>query len=162
MKLSAKLPPDDIGARVGRSENIRGDRYGEIFLIGGSRITGKLIAGIYNTTGLNSPTGTGDSCPQAMLDKVDVDLLKKQYHVLGAFKNAPRLWCLDWAEVMVGAERDFGGLKARWLMWLELPKGMRKHERIAYKPMTGKRDTQLGINSGSPAFILDDPKATHG
>jgi hypothetical protein len=34
---------------------------------------------------------------------------------------------------------------------------MRKHESVAYKPITGKRDTQLGISKGSPAFLLDDP-----
>ena len=58
---------------------------------------------------------------------------------------------------MVGGERDFSGLKARWVMWLDVPKEMRKHESVAYKPISGKRDTQLGINTGSPAFLLDDP-----
>jgi len=42
-------------------------------------------------------------------------------------------------------------------MWLAVPKEFRKHESVAYKTMTGKRDTQFGINAGSPAFILDDP-----
>ena len=54
-------------------------------------------------------------------------------------------------------ERDFNGLKARWVTWLDVPKEMRKHESVAYKPIDGKRDTQLGINAGSPAFLLDDP-----
>ncbi len=93
-----------------------------------------------------------------MLDKVDLDVLKEQYEVISAFKNGPRLWCLDWVEVMVGVERDFNGLKARWVMWLDVPKEMRKHESVAYKPISGKRDTHLGINKGSPAFILDDPE----
>jgi hypothetical protein len=86
-----------------------------------------------------------------------VDALKEEYDLLGAFKNGPRLWTLDWVEVMVGGERDFAGLKARWVMWLDVPKEMRKHESVAYKPISGKRDTQLGINKGSPAFLLDDP-----
>ncbi len=59
---------------------------------------------------------------------------------------------------MVGKERDFNGLKARWVMWLDVPEEMRKHESVAYKTISGKRDTQLGINKGSPAFILDDPE----
>ena len=92
-----------------------------------------------------------------MLDKVDVDVLKEEYDLISAFKNGPRLWCLDWVEVMVGGERDFNGLKARWVMWLDVPKEMRKHESVAYKSIAGKRDTQLGINQGSPVFILDDP-----
>ncbi len=40
---------------------------------------------------------------------------------------------------------------------LEVPKEMRHHEAVAYKQIHGKRDTHLGINAGSPAFILDDP-----
>ena len=158
MKLSAKLPHDDVGASLVRFENVRGQRYSEIFLIGGHAITGKLVAGVYNTVGLNNPTGTGDSCPQAVLNRVDVDSLTGQYDVLSAVKNGPRLWCLDWVEVLVGVERDFNGLKARWVMWLDVPKEMRKHESLAYKPIGGRRDTQLGIDKGSPAFILDDPE----
>ena len=42
-------------------------------------------------------------------------------------------------------------------MWLDVPKEMRKHESVAYKQISGKRDTQLGISKGSPAFLLDDP-----
>jgi hypothetical protein len=155
--LSAKLPQDDEGAQLMRFEHIRGQRYTEIFLIGGHPIIRDINAGIYNTIGLNDPDGTGDTTPQAVLDKVDVDALKAEYDVLGGYKNGPRLWCLDWAEVMVGAERDFMGLKARWVMWLDVPKEFRKHESVAYKQITGKRDTQLGIDAGSPAFLLDDP-----
>jgi len=157
VKLSAKLPQDDQGAKQMRFEGVRGQRYTEIFLIGGHAITHHLVGGVYNTIGMNDLAGTGDTCPQQVLDKVDADELKQQYDVLGAFKNGPRLWCLDWAEVMVGGERDFSGLKARWVMWLDVPKEMRTHESVAYKPISGKRDTQLGINKGSPAFLLDDP-----
>ena len=155
--VSAKLPQDDTGAKLMRFENVSGQRYTEIFLIGGHAIIRDINAGVYNTIGLNDPNGTGDTCPQAVLDQVDVDALKKQYDILGAFKNGPRLWTLDWVEVMVGGERDFNGLKARWVMWLDVPKEMRKHESVAYKTIHGKRDTQLGINRGSPVFLLDDP-----
>jgi len=155
--LSAKLPHDDANAKLMRFDNICGQRYTEIFLIGGHPIIRDINAGIYNTIGLNDPDGTGDTTPQAVLDQVDVDALTRQYDALGAFKNGPRLWCLDWVEVMVGEERDFMGLKARWVMWLDVPKEFRKHQSVAYKTMTGKRDTQFGINKGSPAFMLDDP-----
>ena len=155
--LSAKLPHDDAGAKLMRFDDICGQRYTEIFLIGGHAIIHDINAGIYNTIGLNDPDGTGDTTPQAVLDQVDLDALTSQYDVLGAFRNGPRLWTLDWAEVMVGEERDFMGLKARWVMWLDVPKEFRKHESVAYKPITGKRDTQFGINMGSQAFILDDP-----
>ena len=150
MRLSAKLPHDDEGAELMRFEDIRGQRYTEIFLIGGHAIIHDINAGIYNTVGLNDPGGTGDTTPQAVLDQVDVDALTQQYDVLGAFKNGPRLWCLDWVEVMVGKERDFMGLQARWVMWLDVPKEFRKHESVAYKTITGRRDTQFGINSRTP------------
>src|SRR6266581_4685727 len=155
MKLFAKLPHDDAEAKLMRFEDVRGQRYTEIFLIGGNVM--KLVGGIYNTIGLNSRNGSGDTCPQEVLDKVDVDAMKQRYNVISVFKNGPRLWCVDWVEVMVGGERDFNGLKGRWVMWLDVPKEMRKHESVAYKPISGKRDTQLGISKGSPAFLLDDP-----
>lgn len=157
MKLSAKLPQDDQGAQLKRFEGVRGQRYTEIILIGGHAITHHLVGGVYNTIGMNDPAGTGDTCPQDVLDKVDAEDVKARCDVLGAFKNGPRLWTLDWVEANVGGERDFSGLEARWVMWLDVPKEMRKHESVAYKPITGKRDTQLGINKGSPAFLLDDP-----
>ncbi len=102
MKLMAKLPHDDTDAQLMRFENVRGDRYTEIFIIGGNALTRKLVGGVYNTIGLNSPDGTGDTCPQEILDGVDVEDLTKEYHAISAFKNGPRLWCLDWVEVMVG------------------------------------------------------------
>ena len=72
-------------------------------------------------------------------------------------RNGPRLWCLDWIEVPVGVERDFNGLRARWVTWLDVPDEMRKHESVAYKSISVKRDTQFGIDAGSPVFLLDDP-----
>ena len=155
--LSVKLPQDDTGAKLMRFEGIRGQRYTEIFLIDADQSTGQLIGGIYNTVGLNDPDGTGDTTPQAVLDRIDVNALKEQYAVLGAFKNGPRLWCLDWAEVMVGKDRDFTGLDTRWVMWLNVPRELVTHESVAYKAVTGKRDTRLGVNAGSPVFLLDDP-----
>lgn len=154
----ASLPQDDAGAKLMRFDGVSGNRYTEIFLIGGNAITGNLVGGVYNTIGLNSPTGTGDSSPQAVLDKVDVNALKKEYDVLRVYKNGPRLWTLDWVEAMVAKERDFNGLKARWVMWLDVPKELRTGESVAYKHIAGKRDTQLGINKDSRVYILDDPE----
>ncbi|HEX2551102.1 MAG TPA: hypothetical protein VHK64_05875 [Nocardioidaceae bacterium] len=156
MKLSTKLPQDDTDATLMRFDHVRRERYTEIFLIAPAD-TGELVGAIYNTIGLNSASSPGDTSPQALLDKVDLQAIAHQYGVTGAFKNGPRLWCLDWIEIMVGRERDFNGLKARWVMWLDVPKNMGEQERLAYTPITGKRDTHFGIDKGSPAFILDDP-----
>ena len=78
MKLiSAKLPHDDANAQLMRFDNIRGQRYTEIFLIGGHPIIQDINAGIYNTIGLNDPRGAGDTTPQAVLEQVDVDELAR-------------------------------------------------------------------------------------
>ena len=157
---SKSLPQDNAGATLKRFDNVRTQRYTEIFLIGGNPITKNLEGGVYNTLGLNSATGTGDSSPQALLDKVDVEALKKQYDVLGVFKNGPRLWTLDWIEAKIGAERDFNGLKARWVNWLEVPKGVDLHKQggAAYENITVKRDTKFGFNKGTRIYVLDDPE----
>ncbi len=154
-EASAKLPKDDVGAEKMRFEGVRPAVHGDLHHRGKPD---HLVGGVYNTVGLNEPDGTGDTSPQEILDGVDVDALKEEYHAMGAFKNGPRLWTLDWVEVMVGEERDFNGLKARWVTWLDVPEEMRKHEAVAYKVISVKRDTQFGINAGSPAFLLDDPE----
>ena len=69
VKLRAKLPKDDAGAQLMRFEGVRGQRYTEIFIIGGNVM--HLVGGVYNTIGLNESNGTGDSCPQAVLDKIN-------------------------------------------------------------------------------------------
>ena len=45
-----------------------------------------------------------------MWAKVDPEVLKKQYDVLGVFRNGPRFWMYDWIELPVGAQRDFNGV----------------------------------------------------
>lgn len=157
MTTSVTLPSDDVGATLKRKDGIRGRRYGEIILIGTDPATRRQVGSVYNTTGLNDPTGTGDSCPQELWDRIDVQVLTKEYNALGTVKNGPRLWCLDWIEGMTGAERDFAGLKAHWGMWLDVTEQMRQQSASAYAPATGRRDTQMGVYAGSPAFILDDP-----
>jgi hypothetical protein len=57
--LSAELPQDDVDAKLIRFDNIRGQRYTEIFLIGGHAIIHDINAGIYNTIGLNDPAEPG-------------------------------------------------------------------------------------------------------
>ena len=154
----AKLPEDDAGAKLMRFENLRDTRYGEVFLIGGNAITKNFTAGVYNTLGMNDSAGTGDTAPQSLVEVIDIEALKEEYDVLGVYKNAPRLWVLDWVEVNVGKERNFNGLKMRWVMWLDVPKELIRKESLAYKMVTGKRDTSFGFDKGKPVFILDDPE----
>lgn len=153
------LPADDAGAKIMRFDGVNAQRYTEIFLIGGNLATKELKAGIYNTVGLNDPQGTGDTCPQVILDQVDTKTLAKQNKLIGTFKNGPRLWTLDWLDVLVGRERNLQGLHTRWVMWLDVPKQLgQNQDKLAYQKMTGKRDTKMGINKGTRVYLLDDPE----
>jgi hypothetical protein len=156
-KLVVTLPNDSADAKPFTFKDTRGHRYTEMFLIGGNAITKDLKANVYNTWGLNGGDTTGDSCPEALLNKVDVNELKKQYHVLASFKNGPRMWTLDWIEVEMGKELDFGGMKARWVNWLDM-KGLSTEPGAAdYKNITVGRHTRFGFDKGKQVFILDDP-----
>ena len=157
-KLVVTLPNDGTDAKPNTFSGVRGQRYTEMFLIGGNAITKDLSANVYNTTGLNGGATTGDSCPAALLDKVDVKELKGQYHTLAAFKNGPRLWTLDWIEVEMGKELDFGGMKARWVNWLDM-KGISTEPGAAdYKNITVGRHTKFGFDKGKQVFVLEDPE----
>lgn len=152
--MAQTLPDDGAGATLKRFDNTRATRYAEVFLIGGD-----LQGNVYNSSGLNDMERTGDSCPDALLAKIDLDALKKQYDVLGAFLNGPRLWTLDWIEVPSGVQRDFNGLQAAWMGKVDLS-GMNLQEKggTAYEPTTIERKTELGFGKGKPVFILDDPE----
>lgn len=157
-RLVVTLPNDGADAKPFTFKGVRGQRYTEIFLIGGNAITKDLSANVYNTTGLNGGATTGDSCPAALLDKVDVNELKDRYHVLAAFKNGPRLWTLDWIDVEMGKELDFGGMKARWVNWLDLKGLSLRPGEAAYKNITVGRHTHFGFDKGKQVFVLDDPE----
>jgi hypothetical protein len=155
----ATLPNDGATATVKRFDNLRAMRYCEVFLIGGDALTHDLQAAFYNTTDLNNKANPRDTCPAAVWDKVDAEALKKQYDVLGVFKNGPRDWATDWIELPVGTMRTFDGLQARWMGVVQLPKDVNLHEKgsSAYKPTTVARKSQMGFAKGQPVFILESP-----
>ena len=154
---TVNLPADDAGATLERIDGTRGQRYGEIIVLGTDTATGHQVGSVYNTTGLNDPTGTGDSCPQGLWERIDPTAITEEYDALGTIKNGPRLWCLDWVEAVIGAERDFAGLTARWAARLDLAGQARRPRPVAYTPMTSRRNTRFGLDRGSTAYVLDDP-----
>ena len=77
--------------------------------------------------------------------------------MLASFKNGPRLWALDWIEVEMGKELDFGGMKARWVNWLDLKGISTKPGAADYKNITVTRHTKFGFNKGTRISVLDDP-----
>jgi len=60
----------------------------------------------------------------------------------------------------VGTERDFNGLKTRWVATLKLPKDvdLNKKGSTAYNSTTVARKSQMGFDKGKTIFILDDPE----
>jgi hypothetical protein len=135
-----------------------GGRYTEMFQIGGNAITKDLAANVYNTWGLNGGDTTRDSAPAALLDKIDVKEMAKKFGMLAVYKNGPRLWTLDWIEVEMGKEVDFGGMKARWVNWLDL-RGISTEPGAAdYKNITVTRHTKFGFNKGTRISVLEDPQ----
>ena len=153
---SKSVPNDGAAAVIKRYENLRAVRYCEVLLIGGNPITKNLEAAIYNTTGLNNTTDPRDTCAVALWSKVDPEALKKQYDVLGVFKNGPRGWANDWIELPVGELRTFEDLQASWYAVVQLPKGFGKKGSTYYNPTTVARKSQMGFVKGQPVFILED------
>ena len=164
-KLHATLPDDGKDAKVMRFADLNNYRYCEFVLIAGDAITKDLKASFYNSTDLNgATTANRDSCPQAVWDKVDPETVKKQYDMLGAFKNGPRFWMYDWIELPVGTERDFMGYHGRWMGVVTLPKNFDPKQKgstaLAYAPTTVARKSKQGYAKGQTIFILDDPNGT--
>jgi hypothetical protein len=139
--LAAELPPafgqdedpalpavfgDGADARYDRVDNVHQVRFVEIFLVGREAGTGDFVAAVYNT--MYTPQGipkSKDTAPQELLEGMDFDHIKKQYGVLGASLNGPKLCLPDWVEIDVGIERDFDGLTAVWCAQLNMGKRQR-------------------------------------
>lgn len=157
-----KLPPDNDQLSELKFDGLMGSRYTEILLVFGNAVTHNYKAGVYNTVGLNgaNPGGGGDSSPAAILDKIDMKKVKEDNAALSTVKNGPRLWTIDYLGAKVGKERDFQGLKARWVMWFPIPDEIREGKDLSYRVMHAMRDTSMGIRKGSRAYILDDPEGT--
>ena len=56
-----------------------------------------------------------------------------------------------------GKELDFGGMKARWVNWLDMKGLSTKPGEAAYKNITVGRHTRFGFDKGKQVFILEDP-----
>lgn len=154
------VPQDGADAKVMRFDGLNNLRYCEVFLIGGNPITKDLQGAVYNTTALNNAADPRDTCPAAIWAKVDPETLKKQYDILGVFKNGPRYWMYDWIELPVGAQREFNGLQARWFAQVQLPEDFGKKGSTYYNPTTVHRASHQGYKAGQTVFILDDPNGT--
>lgn len=149
---------DGVGAPSVRIDHLHKVRFIEIFLAGRSAKTGQVVAAVYNSS--LSPTATAvskDTAPQAWVESLDFAQMKKDFSVLGASLNGPKLWMPDWVEVENGVKRDFNGVKVPWVATLNIA-GV--SENKPYKPMTIDRKSSVGWNKGTTVLLLDDAEGT--
>ena len=67
----------------------------------------------------------------------------------------------DWIELpVVGTQRDFNGVQARWFAHVQLPKEFGKAGATYYNPTTVERKSHQGYAKGQTIFILNDPTGT--
>jgi hypothetical protein len=148
---------DSEGAVFGRVDGMHQARYIEIFLAGREARTGNVVAACYNP--MFTKPGilvSRDAAPQGLVEGIDFDKLTADYGLLGASLNGPKIWTPDWAEVQIGKERDFNGIKAPWVGQLNMKKAGAVADLAPYEPMTIARESRLGWNKGTTVMILDD------
>jgi len=149
---------DSAGAKSGRFDNMHKTRFIEIFLAYRDAKSGKMVAETYNSmvTAKGIPASK-DTAPQALVEGLDFEKMKKDFGVLGASLNGPKLWLPDWTEIDMGVERDFNGIKASWVAQLDMGDNAGGvSESTPYKPMSIARKSGLGWNKGTTVMLLDD------
>jgi hypothetical protein len=153
----SSLPKDNANVQTMHFENLHGTRFGEVFLVGGNGLTGHLDVNVYNTLYLNGYNESNkDSAPEALCEAFNSKQVKKEFHVLGTKFNGPKCWMLDWIDIPVGTERDFNGLKARWVASGFFTGGKKSMEMPAYQPHNVTRKSKFGYNKGTTVHLMDD------
>jgi hypothetical protein len=148
---------DRKGAVSKRFDNTSKVRFIEIFLAAREEKTGALVAACFNS--MFSSKGipaSRDTATQAQVAGLDFEKMKKDFGVLGASLNGPKLWLPDWVEIAVGKERDFNGIATAWVAQLSMGNNTSVSETTPYKPVTIARESGLGWKKGTTALLLDD------
>ncbi len=158
-KLVVTLPADGANAKESHYENLNRLRYVELFAVGGNAITGKMLINVYNTIGTPGfdPKTSRDAAPQAWVEGITPDGIKKQFDAFAGAVNGPKLLMLDWMDLPLGVDRDFNGRKVPWVAMLHLTKDeVKELGTFSYKPVQVERRSKFGINKGTLAFLIDD------
>lgn len=160
MKALAEPKPavlsDLVNAKSKRVENSHGMRFIEIFLAGIDPATGNIVAQCYGSYANPDIPANKDSAPQALVEALDMAQIKKQYGVLGASLNGPKIWTPDWFEVEVGAVRQFGGMQMPSTAQLNLGRNVDIGDVKPYQPTTIARKSAINWNKGTTVMLLDD------
>ncbi len=148
---------DGANAKPKRIENTHGIRYIEMFLAGIDPATGNIVAECYGTYANPTIPADKDTAPQAAVAALNMSEIKKQYGVLGASLNGPKIWIPDWMDVDVGETRQFGTIKAPWTAQLNLGKKISIADTKAYEPGSIARKSKVNWGKGTTVMVLDDP-----
>ena len=153
---AAEVPHPDDGqnAHIARLKNLRGERYMEFMLVGSVPVAGDFIGTCYNTTGRNIVDNNRDSCPAALVAKLNPEELAKANNCARVWLNPPRYWLLDWIDIELGKVREFGGIEATWCALMNMPKG----EWKPWTTTTIARKSQFGFAKGSSVYLVEDPE----
>jgi len=158
-----KVLSDGVGAKYMRVTNMHKVRFIEIFLAGREAKTEHMVAACYNT--MFTPNGipaSRNTAPKNLVEGLDFAKMKKDYGLLGASLNGPKLWLPDWTEVDAGVERDFNGIKATWVAQLNMGNNTSVGETTPYKPLTIARRSRVGWNKAPRCCSSTMRKATPG
>jgi hypothetical protein len=147
---------DGANAKSMRIENSHLMRFIEMYLAGIDPDTGDIIAECYGTYANPDIPADKDSAPQAQVETIDMEQVKKEYGVLGVSMNGPKLWLPDWFEVEVGKVRKFGDMVAPWTAQLNLGKKLNVNKVTPYKSFTIARKSAVNWNKGTTVMVIDD------
>jgi len=153
------LPDDGANAKPAHFDNMSRVRYIEILVFGGDPVEGQLRANVYNSSLMHGfdPAKEKDSAPQAYVEGINLEDIKKQYGALAASINGPKLWMPDWFDIPLGAERDFNGKLIPWCAALRLKKEeLKTMGKQGYVSTTIERKSKIGYNKGTLVFLIDD------
>ena len=148
---------DSTNIRTMTFDNARGSRFCELFFI---EVKGDMKElHVYNPTGLNNMAETHDSCPDGMVNNVDMAALVAYFKLDGIYYNKPRYWILDKITLPVGAKRNFDGMEWYWMASSNMPAETEmKPGFLTYKRVPVERKSTLVFRAGKPVFLLDDPE----
>lgn len=137
--------------------DMRNMRFIEIFLAHRDPQTGNILGECYGTYANPDIPATRDSAPQALVRGLDMKAIQKQYGVLSASLNGPKLSTATWWEIEAGTVRQFGGLKAPHTAQLNLGKAASIHAVEPYVTQTIARKSAINWAKGTTVMVLDDP-----
>jgi hypothetical protein len=137
--------------------DMRNMRFIEIFLARRDPTTGEILAECYGTYANPGIPVDRDSAPQALVQGLDMKTIQKQYGVLSASLNGPKLSTASWWEIDAGTVRQFGGLKAPHTAQLNLGKAANINAVKPYVTKTIARKSAINWAKGTTVMVLDDP-----